>query len=639
VGALLARAGERLSSAVPVSLRRAQARGLGLDGLAPVVANPRTMAAAACLFFGSGGLLALALTLRPGLPADRVTIIRTLAVVPLVGAPLLVALGHVVPAWMYHVLNLAGTAIVTLVIGLSGGGQVATAMTALYVFVPLDSYFFFRLRTATVYQIVGMIACLSTAWPLRLVQPPIALSVEAVMVIAAVIVGWLVRAAASAERDALTGLVNRRGLQRAVDGTLALAIRTGQPFTVAYLDLDHFKTLNDSAGHAAGDVVLQTLARRWTALLPDNATLARHGGDEFVVLLPEHDLVTAGPVVDRMRRALSPGHTASAGFAEWQPGDSASLLFSRADAALYQAKKGGRNRLHPPLEDSTTIGRLRQALAQGDLVVHSNRSSSCTRTRRAPSWRTAGSRPRRTARSLAPRRWPAGTCRAAGWFMPDDFIPLAEDSGLILELGRQLLVSACEQVVAAERSGRYLANLSVNVSGAELEHPGYVDRLEQILATSGLAPERLVLEVTESSLAADSGLAIAALDAVRRLGVRIAIDDFGTGYSSLSRLEQLPVDILKIDRSFVRRVSAGVPTPVITMILALAAALELSVTAEGIERPEQVDELLARGCRHGQGWLFGRPSPLEELTLPGLPAVRSAANRPQRNRMGTPSAR
>jgi EAL domain-containing protein (putative c-di-GMP-specific phosphodiesterase class I) len=173
----------------------------------------------------------------------------------------------------------------------------------------------------------------------------------------------------------------------------------------------------------------------------------------------------------------------------------------------------------------------------------------------------------------------------------------------------------------ADREGRYLGRVSVNASGGELEHPDYVATLGRILAETGLAPERLVLEVTESSLAADTGAAVATLTAIRALGVRVAIDDFGTGYSSLSRLEHLPLDILKIDKALIRNVGTGTPTPMIATILALSSALHLAVIAEGVETSQQVNELLAQGCVRGQGWLFGRPQPMSELRLPSPPSV------------------
>jgi diguanylate cyclase len=425
-------------------------------------------------------------------------------------------------------------------------------------------------------------------------------------------VARLVRAAERAEIDGVTGLLNRRGFDRLLEGALTRAHDADEPFTVGYLDLDHFRRLNETEGHATGDRVLQDIARMWSDLIPDDARLAHGGSGEFSVLLPGRGGAESGHVIEELRQTLPHLGTASAGLAEWMPDDTKSLLLSRVDASLYRAKRAGRNRIDPRVGIDVSVREMREALG-----------SDCFRVLYQPIVDLTNEV---TVGAEALVRWQHPL---RGLLNPADFIPLAEESGVIVDLGRFVLEEACRTAAQGRRQGRTLETLTVNVSGVQLHQPGYARDVLSVLRRSGWEPGRLVLEVTESSLAAEDDAAVAALADLRAAGIRIAIDDFGTGYSSLSRLAHLPVDILKIDRSFVSSIVPGRPAPIIASITALAQALGLSTVAEGVEHHDQAAVLAQHGCDRGQGWLYGRPTALQTLPLPTagdavVPAARRA---------------
>jgi diguanylate cyclase (GGDEF)-like protein len=396
--------------------------------------------------------------------------------------------------------------------------------------------------------------------------------------------------------DSLTGLPNRPLFEQRIASTL----QTGEPAVVAFLDLDDFKQVNDSLGHAAGDRLLEICGQRLRNALRAGDTVARLGGDEFAILAV--DVTDLDAFVDRIFSVLSAPLMlegkrlylrASIGVATTLSGPE---LLRNADLAMYAAKAAGTNRCAFFTEDMhiNAVERLdrreqlERAIEKDELRLHYQPIVDLDLGR--------------VAGFEALVRWQHPV---RGFLGPGEFIPLAEETGLIVPLGRWVLREAARQ--AAQWAGA--PYLSVNVASAQLEQPGFVEEVASAVRDSGLEPSRLVLEVTESSLV--GALEAERLQSLRSMGVRLAIDDFGTGYSSLSYLRRFPMDVLKIDRSFTR--DACEDSALLEAIVAMGESLGLVLIPEGIEEPEQADALRALGCRLGQGYLFGRPVPAEEL--------------------------
>jgi diguanylate cyclase (GGDEF)-like protein/PAS domain S-box-containing protein len=416
--------------------------------------------------------------------------------------------------------------------------------------------------------------------------------------------------------DPLTGLANRAVFMQHLERALSTTDNCASSLAVLFIDLDNFKIINDSLGHAYGDKVLLTVAERLRRCLRSVGTIARLGGDEFTVLLDGlSGTVDAVRVAERINDALSAriqhrGHTvfvgASIGIAVTSPGlDRPDDLLRKADVAMYRAKSGGRGR-HSVFDASLEgdpLGRLEletdlhQALERGEFRVFYQPIVSLhdheTRATEA------------LVRWQHPRR---------GLLGPSEFISVAEETGLIVPLGQWVLEEACRQV-----RGWQLAypkavpiTIAVNLSARQFRHPDLVKDIARALLDSGLEPRRLSLEITESVVMEDTEGAVAKLDLLRNQGVQLAIDDFGPGYSSLSYLKHFKVHTLKIDRVFVDGVDQDVyNTAIIRSVLALGAALGIRVTAEGIETQAELTHLEALGCYGGQGYLFGRPVPAE----------------------------
>ncbi len=426
---------------------------------------------------------------------------------------------------------------------------------------------------------------------------PTALALDTTVLGLAVVTRSLVMRASIADRDPLTGLTNRRGFDPALQDRMEAVARTGAPVSAALLDLDHFKAINDTDGHAAGDRVLRMVASVWRKALPDGAVLARHGGDEFALLLPQLSGPEALDVVRRIH-ALHPEISMSCGVAEHRPGESAAELMRRADLALYTVKAAGRG--HCELDTGTTsdlVSDLAAALDAGEVTVHFQPIVQM------PGGETVGCEA--LARWTHPQRGPVS---------PVEFVALAEQHCLVTRLGEHVFRTAATELAALHaRTGRRL-RLGVNVSGHELSDPTYVQRIRAVLAETGWSAGDTVIEVTESVLEAESSVALATLHELHDLGFRIAIDDFGTGYSSLSRLDTLPVDILKLDATFIATITTSPRrATMLRSIVGLAHVLGLDVVAEGVETAEQDAQLRAIDCRFVQGWLHGRPGPLADV--------------------------
>jgi diguanylate cyclase (GGDEF)-like protein len=416
--------------------------------------------------------------------------------------------------------------------------------------------------------------------------------------------------------DALTGLPNRvLALDRA-EQMLARARRQQLPVAALYVDVDGFKQVNDTFGHAAGDELLRTVAERIAGVVRGGDTAARLGGDEFVVLV-EGSSLDAGPevVAERLLEVLDHPYeiggevdrplslTASIGVS-CGIRDSADALLADADVALYEAKATGRNRFVLYRSGMQTVAqdRLRlemdllDALARDELFLvyqptFELSTEKITGVEALLRWRH-------------PRR---------GTLSPDAFIPVAEEGGLIVPIGRWVLGEACRQAACWNERG-HRVSVAVNVSARQLESDELIEDVSRALAETGLEPRLLMLEVTETTIMRDADATASRLRALKRLGVRIAIDDFGTGYSSLAYLRQFPADQLKIDRSFILSMGASnQSTALIHTLVALGRRLKLETLAEGIEEPAQLTTLRREGCDLGQGYLFSRPLEAEDL--------------------------
>ena len=417
--------------------------------------------------------------------------------------------------------------------------------------------------------------------------------------------------------DALTGLPNRALFLDRLEHARS-RIRGGQPrLAVVFLDLDDFKAVNDNLGHAAGDELLVQVASRIRLSLRDGDTAARMGGDEFAILL-EDAPKTVGPdaaqrVVEALRRPFAIGSQqlfvrASAGIAlQTSSGETADELIRNADVAMYIAKQQGKDRLivFSATVHDATIERLQ---LRTDLTVALEHGEFTIDYQPLVDLETGEIRGvEALVRWQHPRR---------GLIGPSEFIPLAEENGEIVAIGRWVLQQACVQAQAWRRFAPDDGlSMAVNLSGRQIEDPALVADVAAALSESGLPPHLLTLEITESVLMADVEATTTTLRALKDLGVRLAIDDFGTGYSSLSYLRRFPVDILKIDRSFVATLNASdTDTALVRSILSLGQTLELETIAEGIEEAAQLDQLQKLGASLGQGFYFARPLDPSALT-------------------------
>lgn len=424
-----------------------------------------------------------------------------------------------------------------------------------------------------------------------------------------------VKLAERARTDVLTGLANRWAFLDAVSGALDRhTAGASAGVAVLLLDLDRFKVVNDSLGHLAGDELLARVAHRLEATARPGEQLGRLGGDEIVVLLEGHETTEAAQrrcddLLEVFEEPFIVGEhefqlSASGGLAVAGAATTPQQILSQADAAMFRAKELGRRRLVTFDQDlrrqlTQRLQRendVRRAIRQGELVLH---------------YQPEMHLPTRTLHGVeALVRWEHP---AEGLLVASEFIDLAEESGLIVELGDWVLQQACAQLAEWTRAGHDLV-VRVNVSAKQVNHPDLVDRLVQILDETGADPGMLCLELTETAVMADADLSLDVLGKLADLGVQLAIDDFGTGYSSLSYLKRLPMHVLKVDRSFVDGLDRSHDDlAIVAAVLSLAATLGLTVTAEGIESEAQLQALMDLGCSYGQGWLFSKAVPPEQI--------------------------
>ncbi|MET0282358.1 MAG: EAL domain-containing protein [Steroidobacteraceae bacterium] len=417
--------------------------------------------------------------------------------------------------------------------------------------------------------------------------------------------------------DGLTDLPNRQLFRDRLERELLHAAHGNTQLAVLFIDLDHFKSVNDSLGHSAGDLLLQAAARRLAQVLPAAATLARLGGDEFTIVMPlpqpAHALELARAVHQVLDAPFRIGETqfsiqGSVGIALYpQDGANAEDLLRNADTAMYRAKAGGRGRA-AFFEESMNVsarrrsrlaGRLRMALdGTGLQLVYQPKVDARTGA-------LVG------VEALA--RWHDAE---DGVVSPAEFIPLAEETGLIDRLGIWAVQEACRAMRNWQQNGTMVAHVAVNVSMHQLRDHTFAERIAAILHGAGLAPARLHLEITESGLAADMHSAVELMQRLRELGVLLAIDDFGTGYSSLTSLASLPVDVLKIDKSFVDGcATSSRAAALVRGMIAMGHALDKKIVAEGVETAAQAQFLRAEGCEYLQGYLYGRGMTADDLAL------------------------
>ena len=418
-----------------------------------------------------------------------------------------------------------------------------------------------------------------------------------------------------ANYDALTGLPNRNLLHDRMRQAV-YAQRTARAMAVAFIDLDHFKFVNDSLGHGTGDKLLRGMADRLRGVLREGDTVARLGGDEFVVILNDQGGEEA--IYRAMQRIMAEiakpmtieGKelyiTCSAGISLYpQDGADVDTLLKNADAAMYRAKDHGRNNfqfftseMNERVNERLALEHaLRRSLERGELLLHFQQKVDLK------SGAVCG------AEALV--RW---NHPEWGLLRPERFIPLAEETGLIVQIGEWVLRETCRQVSAWLEQGLRPGLVSVNLSARQFRQDGLVRTVSRILEETGLDPRHLEIELTESMVMHNVTNAIATLHGLKSLGVALSVDDFGTGYSSLASLKDLPIGTLKIDRSFVRAIGAGASADdgvIAQAVISLGHALHLKVIAEGVETDSQLRFLKGHGCDEVQGFFFGKPLPPE----------------------------
>lgn len=410
-----------------------------------------------------------------------------------------------------------------------------------------------------------------------------------------------------AQHDFLTQLPNRALLSDRIAQAISLAERSGNAIALMFLDLDHFKCINDSLGHAAGDQLLQSVAKRISACVRNSDTVSRNGGDEFVVLLAESRniqdaSVTAQKIITALTQPFAIDQhelrvTCSIGISVYPvDADNADALLKNADTAMYHAKEAGRNNYQffkhamnvRAVECQAIESSLWQALERQEFILHYQpkfnlKTDAVTGAEVLLRW-------------LHPQ-W--------GITLPGRFVAVAEECGLIVPIGRWVLREACRQTRRWQEQGLELASIAVNISALEFRHPDFVAGVQAILDETGLSPGCLQLEITESVLMRDAEISSGILQQLKDAGVQLAVDDFGTGYSSLSYLLKFPIDVLKIDKSFVHAISTSGGI-IASVMIAMGSSLQYKVVAEGVENEAQLLFLRSEQCEEGQGYLFSR---------------------------------
>lgn len=497
---------------------------------------------------------------------------------------------HRTRVWHFHLSQLLAITMITAGVALIGGRH-GWADAWLFAIVAAESVFFFPAAAAAVHLaavLAGLLLALGAVGGAALGD---------LLVVGCVLAGlsgairFLARATETSGIDPLTRLPDRTATTEHLGRVLAQVQQTGEPAVLVLLGMDHLQATNQREGHAAGDALLRATAAAWRSRLGRRGVLGRWGGDQFALVLPA-DVDTAWALVEGLH-ALVPGpRTASAGLVLAELGDEVQDVVDRAEGALAAAKRQRRGSSHLWTPGLPTVRGLYEALADGSVEVHYQpvvrlRDGATTGAEALVRWRRGG-----------------------GFVPPGDFLPQAEASGAVVQLGRHVLERACLDAASwPVPAGGAPLSVAVNASGPELAEDDYAAWAVAALHRAGLPGHRLVVEVVEGLLDEQSEAVVANLHALRAAGVRIAVDDFGTGWSSLSRLGRLPLDLLKVDRSFVAAVQPGTAAPVCEGVVALAHALDLAVVAEGVETDHQAAWLAQLGCEEGQGWFWAPALP------------------------------
>lgn len=414
--------------------------------------------------------------------------------------------------------------------------------------------------------------------------------------------------------DSLTGLPNRAMFEEEINKHLGLRL-PGDHFMIAYIDIDNFKNINDSMGHQVGDLFLADLGDRLKAEVKEPSIVARLGGDEFAILFLALDREEVIEQIETIRQRVSKTWTVenhqfyismSIGVVEYpSDGVSSTALLKNADIAMYSAKREGKNRVllfKDEINDSNSkhlrmINNLQYGIDEEQFVLYYQPQFDL-----------------KTGNIIGVEALVRWIHPQEGFISPSEFIPLAEESGQIFKLERWIIAKALEQKKQWEEQGFHNLILSVNLSGKTLTSYINFQEIEKIIAKSPVNFEKIIIEITETASISDMGIVIKHLNNLRKLGIRIALDDFGTGYSSLNYLKMFPINIIKLDRSFINAINEnGVDMLLIKNILMLAHDLEFEVVAEGIESREQLEFLKNYYCEAGQGYLFSKPLPIEKM--------------------------
>ncbi len=414
----------------------------------------------------------------------------------------------------------------------------------------------------------------------------------------------------TAHHDPVTRLPNRLLLNDRITQSISMALRQSRPFAVLFLDLDHFKHINDSLGHAGGDELLRSVSNRLQACVRASDTVSRQGGDEFAILLPEiTQSEDAATCAAKLLLALNAPHSiggrslhisSSIGISVYpEDGVDAETLLKNADMAMYHAKERGRGNFQffeaamnlKAVQRQSMESELRRALKNQEFLLHYQPkvnldSGDITGVEALIRWQ-------RPDGALVP---------------PAEFVPIAEDCGLIVPIGRWVMREACKQARAWQGAGLRHLRMAVNVSAVEFREKRFVENVRQILSVTGLQAHNLVLELTERVLMENAESTALVLEELKTMGVHLAVDDFGTGYSSLSYLRQFPIDVLKIDQSFIKKITSNLEdSTIISAIIGMGRNLHHIVIAEGIETQEQITYLQSQHCEEGQGYLLSPP--------------------------------